>query len=135
MQGKKRKKTLDYELQGTIIPRLWTLRRIPGRYQHLLPVALMKRHQCIVVGGERGILTVAITGPKNICVLNALSSLTGCTIFPVLVDPARMRLLIRRIERLEYAYYATNSLALYYALQQRSMLVSLISRYPGYFAR
>ncbi len=65
MPDKKRKQPLDYELQDAIIPRLWTLRRIPGRYRHLLPVAVMKRHQCVVVGGERGILTVAITEPKN----------------------------------------------------------------------
>ena len=132
---KTRKKPLDYELQGTVIPRLWTLRRIPERYRHLLPVAVMKRYQCMVVGGERGILTVAITEQKNICILHMLSALTGCTIFPVLIDPARMRLLIRRVERLEYAYYAMNSLALYSALQQRSMLVFLLSRYPGYFER
>lgn len=135
MAAKKSKKPLDYELQGALLPRLWTLRRIPGRYRHLLPVAVMKRYQCMVVGGERGILTIAITEQKNTCILHVLSALTGCTIFPVLVDPARMRLLIRRVERLEYAYYATNSVALYYALQQRSMLVFLISRYPVYFER
>ena len=130
-----RKKSLGCELQGTIIPRLWTLRRIPGRYQHLLPVAVMKRYQCVVVSGERGILTVAITEPKNIHVLNTLSWLLGYTIFPVLIDPMRMRLLIRRIERLECAYYTTNSLTLYNTLQQHSMLMFLISHYPDYCER
>ena len=61
MPDRKKTKLIDYELQGTIIPRLWTLRRIPGRYRHLLPVAVMKRYQCVVVGGEGSILTVAIT--------------------------------------------------------------------------
>lgn len=132
MPDRKREKPINYELQGAMIPRLWTLRRIPGRYRHLLPFAVMKRYQCVVIGGDRSILTVAITEPMSTSILNALSTLTGRTIFPVLIDPARMRLLIRRIERMEYAYYApTNSLSLYYALQQRSMLLFLISRHQG----
>ncbi len=134
MPDKKRVEPLNYELQGVMIPRLWTLRRIPGRYRHLLPVAVMKRYQCVVIGGDQSILTVAITDPKSTYILNILSTLTGCTIFPVLIDPARMRLLIRRLERMEYAGYAsTDCLSLYYALQQRSMLLFLISRYQRYF--
>ena len=133
MPDRKRTKLIDYELQGAMIPRLWTLRRIPGRYRRLLPVSVMKRHQCVIIGGDRSILTVAITEPKNTRILNVLSILTGCTIFPVLVDPMRMRLLIRRIERLEHTHYApTDCLSLYYALQRRSMLSLLISRYQGY---
>lgn len=134
MPDRKKIKPIDYELQGTIIPRLWTLRRIPGRYRHFLPVAVMKRYQCVVIGGDQSILTVAITEPKNTALLNTLRLLTGCTIFPVFVDPTRMRLLIRRIERLEYnCYTPIDCLARYYALQQRSMLLFLISRYQGYF--
>ena len=130
MSARKRKKPVDDVLQDVMIPKLWTLRRIPGRYRYLLPVAVMKRHQCVIVGGEGSILTVAITSPKDTSIFQAISVLTGCTIFPVLVDPVRMRLLIRRIERLEYAYYASmNSLAFYYALQQRSLLLFLIARY------
>jgi hypothetical protein len=133
MPDRKREKPINYELQGAMIPRLWTLRRIPGRYRRLLPVAVMKRYQCVVIGGDRGILTVAITDPKSISILNVLSTLTGRTLFPVLIDPTRMRLLIRRMERMEYAYCApTDSLSLYYTLQQRSMLLFLISRYQGY---
>ena len=130
MPDRKRKKPANYELQGAMIPILWTLRRIPGQYRHFLPIAVMKRHQCIVIGGDRSILTVAITEPESTCILHALSALTGRTIFPVLIDPARMRLLIRRIESTEYAYYApADYLSLYYALRQRSMLLFLISRY------
>ncbi len=127
MPARKRKKLADDVLQDVMIPKLWTLRRISGRYRYLLPVAVMKRYQCVIVGGEGSILTVAITKPKDTRIFNAIGALTGCSIFPVLVDPARMRLLIRRIERLEYAYYASmNSLTFYYALQQRSMLLFLI---------
>jgi Type II secretion system (T2SS), protein E, N-terminal domain len=130
MSDRKRKKLVDDVLQDVMIPKLWTLRRISGRYRYLLPVAVMKRYQCVIVGGEGSILTVAITRPKDTHIFHAISVLTGCTIFPVLVDPVRMRLLIRRIERLEYAYYASmNSLAFYYAFQQRSLLLFLIARY------
>lgn len=136
MAGKKRIKALDYEKQFTVIPRLWTLRRVPGRYRRLLPVAIMKRYQCVVVGRERGILTIAIAEPESMCILNMLSTLTGYTIFPVLVDPVRMRLLIRRMERMERigctsAAYLTR----YYALQQRSTLLFLISRYHASFEK
>jgi Type II secretion system (T2SS), protein E, N-terminal domain len=138
MPDRKKTKPITYELQEPIqepsIPRLWTLRRIPGRYRHFLPVAVMKRYQCVVIGGDQSILTVAITEPKNTALLNTLRLLTGCTIFPVFVDPTRMRLLIRRIESLEYnCYTPIDCLARYYALQQRSMLLFLISRYQGYF--
>jgi hypothetical protein len=134
MPDRKRRKPIEYDLPG-VIPKLWTLRRIPGRYSHLLPLTMMKRYQCVIIGGDRSILTVAITRPENTCILHVLSTLTGRTIFPVLVDPARMRLLIRRIERQEYTYYSpTNCLSLYYALQRRSML-SLISHYQGYFEK
>lgn len=128
MPARKRKKLVDDVLQDVMIPKLWTLRRISGRYRYLLPVAVMKRYQCVIVGGEGSILTVAITKPKDTHIFNAIGALTGCRIFPVLVDPIRMRLLIRRIERLEYAYYASmNNLTFYYALQQRSMLLFLIN--------
>ncbi len=136
MPDRKREKLINYGLPDAMISRLWTLRRIPGRYRRLLPVAVMKRHQCVVIGGDQSILTVAITEPENTCILNILSTLTGRTIFPVLIDPVRMRLLIRRIERMEYAHYApTDSLALYYTLQQRSMLLFLISHYQDYFEK
>ncbi len=73
---------------GNIIPRLGHLRRIPMCYRHILPLA-------------PGVLTVAITDRQNTVLLEALSELTGYTIFPVWVNLSRMRLLIRRIERWE----------------------------------
>jgi hypothetical protein len=61
----------------------------------------MKRHQCVVVGAAKGALTVAITDQQDHWILELLSRVTGCAIFPVWVHPARMRLLLRRLERSE----------------------------------
>ena len=130
MAGRKRIASLDYDARGIVIPRLCTLRRVPGRYRHLLPVAVMKRYQCVVVGREHSILTIAIAEPASTYMLNMLSVLTGYTIFPVLVDPMRLRLLIRRMERMERSGCTPSDyLARYYALQQRSILLFLITRY------
>ena len=82
----------------TTIPQYSNLRRVPGRFRQALPLNVMKQCQCVVVGYARGILTVAISDQQDISVLDTLSKLTGRTIFPVLVSPVRMRLLIQRIE-------------------------------------
>ena len=82
-----------------LIPRLDTFRRVPGRYQHILPLALMKHLHCIVVGAERGALTIAIADTKQIEVIAPLEKITGRRIFVVLVDNAHLRLLIARLER------------------------------------
>ena len=84
--------------RDTNIPQFSNLRRVPGRYRHFLPLHVMKQYQCVVVGDARGVLTVAISDQQDISVLDTLSKLTGRTIFPVLVSPVRMRLLIQRIE-------------------------------------
>jgi Type II secretion system (T2SS), protein E, N-terminal domain len=81
------------------IPRFDTLRRVPERYRGLLPLGVMKKYQCVVISSTRGSLTVAISEQQDLSVLEFLSKLSGCTIFPVLATPFRMRLLIRRIER------------------------------------
>ena len=44
---------------------------------------------------------MAITDRHNTVLLGRLSELTGYAIFPVWVDPIRMRLIIRRAERQE----------------------------------
>ena len=88
-------------LDGKPIPQLGELRRAPLRYRHILPLTIMKRYQCIVVGAAQGKLTIAITDTRNMEVLEVLSSYTGRTIFPVLIDPKRMRLLLQRIEQRE----------------------------------
>ena len=88
-------------LDGNPIPQLSELRRAPLRYRHILPLTIMKRYQCIVVGAAKGKLTIAITDTQNMEVIESLSRHTGKTIFPVLIDPKRMRILIQRMERRE----------------------------------
>jgi hypothetical protein len=88
-------------LDGNPIPQLGELRRAPMRYRHILPLTIVKRYQCIVVGAMKGKLTIAITDTQNMEVIESLSRYTGKTIFPVLIDPKRMHLLIQRIERRE----------------------------------
>src|SRR5689334_21189500 len=83
----------------SVIPRLHRLRRVPRQYWYCLPLNVMKRHQCIVIGGEPGILTVAIADSRRTRVFTYLRLLTGCAIFPVLVDSARLSLFIKRVER------------------------------------
>lgn len=87
------------------IPRLDSIRRVPSRYHRILPLELMKDHQFIVVGAARGSLTVAITDQRQQPLIESLKILTGYSIFTVFVDPARMQLLIERIERCERRKY------------------------------
>ena len=82
-----------------IIPRLYILRRVPQQYHRILPLHIMKRYQCIVVGDAQGVLTVAIADQEALTYMESIQKLTGHAAFPVLVDPARISLLIRRIER------------------------------------
>lgn len=121
-----RERADSYLVCENIIPRLVCLRRVPTRYRHVLPLSIMKTYQCIVVGGEPGCLTVAITNRKNIALLKILGELIGCTIFPVLIDPAHLHLLIRRMERSEHEKHkALNKMAAGYPLHLHSMLMFL----------
>jgi Type II secretion system (T2SS), protein E, N-terminal domain len=94
-------KDIADNVRGSLIPQLYVLRRVPMRYRRILPLTVMKRFQCIVVGSAPGVLTVAITDRQNTSVIESLRRFTGQAIFPVLIDPTRMRLLIQRIERYE----------------------------------
>jgi hypothetical protein len=89
-----------HDVQGVqgVVPRLRTLRRVSQQYWYCLPLQVMQKHQCIVVGGEQGVLTVAMADCRQTHLLTYLRLLTGCAIFPVQVDPARVRLLIKRVE-------------------------------------
>lgn len=87
----------DHDLN--LIPRLNALRRVPARYRSVLPLPVMKRYQCLVIGGADGMLTVAISDRLDKRVLTSLRYMTGQAIFPVFVDSTRMRLLIQRLER------------------------------------
>lgn len=88
------------------LPTLPIIRRVPRRYHHILPLPLMKRFQCLVIGEGRGVLTVAISDARKVEVITSLEAFTGRRIFVVLVSPANMRLLISRIERCERQYCA-----------------------------
>jgi hypothetical protein len=94
-------KDIADSVRGNLIPQLYVLRRVPMRYRRMLPLTIMKHFQCIVVGSAQGVLTVAITDQQNTSVIESLRSITGQAIFPVLIDPTRMRLLIQRVERYE----------------------------------
>ncbi len=81
------------------VPRFAGVRRLPARYQRLLPFEFMKHYQCAILGYAPGILTVAIIDPDNKLLLITLKMLTGYNIFPVLVDGLRMKILLQRLER------------------------------------
>jgi Type II secretion system (T2SS), protein E, N-terminal domain len=114
-------------VRGNLIPQLYVLRRVPMRYRRILPLTIMKQFQCIVVGSAQGVLTVAITDRQNTFVIESLRSITGRAIFPVLIDPTRMHLLIQRIERYEQAFCARTRNAreqAYYLHMKRQSQVS-----------
>lgn len=97
------------------LPRLYDVRRVPVRYQRLLPLSLIKSHQCVVLGATSHTLTIGIIERKDEQWLDFLRVLTGTAIFPVLVEPERMRLLIARIER--YQRFHQRYSRAYYTLQ------------------
>ena len=82
-------------------PNFKSIRRVPTRYEHMLPLSLMLRYQCIVVGTARDALTLAISDEQQRQPVETLGRLMGYPIFTVLVDSARMRLLLARLERRE----------------------------------
>ena len=86
------------------------VRWISLHYRRLLPLRVMKRYHCIVVGSARGVLTVAFDERPYPTVLAGLRRLTGQAIFPILVRPKRMNLLLQRAEfcqryRLSHHYH------------------------------
>src|SRR6266571_9073457 len=109
----------DNEVQTPFIPWFSTLRRVPTRYQRVLPLGVMKRYRCIIVGEARGVYTVALATHQDIVVIGLLRRLTGHKIFPVLVDTDRMRLLIQRLERT--AGCKRTLFGFPYVLQQRQL--------------
>lgn len=85
------------------VPQLRDIRRIRARYGDILPLSIMKQHRCAVIGAARGVLTVAVALPYRPQLVAMLTRLTGSIIFPVCIQPARMDLLLRRIERRQLA--------------------------------
>ncbi len=113
-----------------IIPRLYILRRVPQQYHRILPLNVMKRYQCIVVGDAQGVLTVAIANQEALACMESIQKLTSHAVFPVLVDPARISLLIRRIERDE-RFRARTGLSAFRSLhyiQLRAITLFVLSR-------
>lgn len=118
----------DERVRGNLIPRLNDVRRVPVRYHRVLPLPVVKRYQCVVLGASSKILTVGITERGNEALLDCLQILTGTAIFPVLVEPRRMRLLIARIEL--YQRFRKRYSRAYYVLQMPSQ-VRLILDFKG----
>jgi hypothetical protein len=80
------------------VPRFDTLQWVPLRCRRILPLSVIKQYQCIVVGVTREEITVAFAAQPRRSVIGMLRRITGRDIFPVLIEPARIQLLIRRIE-------------------------------------
>lgn len=114
------------------MPRFDTVRRVPNRFRDLLPLEVMKRYHCVVVGAAYGTLTVAFVDEQSVYVIERLKKLTGRDIFPVLVNPIRMRMLLQRIEYCQqhkrlsrrYCYLyrrPIRSMLTFYLVQQRRL--------------
>jgi len=106
------------------IPRLRDVRRVPVRYQRILPLPVSKRYQCVVLGASSHVLTVGFVERKNRRFLQLLQVLTGTKIFPVLVEPGRMRLIIARMERSQR--FRRRYSQAYYALQMPAQMRILL---------
>ena len=110
------------------IPGFRDLRRVPVAYRSLLPLELMKRYQCLVVGAAKGALTVAITDVQDPEIVELLGRVTGCTIFPVWVHPAKMHLLLHRLERYKRNRFHISKrpyITTLYEIKAHSMLMML----------
>jgi len=116
-------KKVVLDVDNYVFPRFDTLRWVPIRYRKLLPLSVMKRYQCIVIGAAQGRLTVAITDPLDLSIIESLQHLTRRTIFPVLIAPERMRQLIQHIEYCEQHKKAVMRLCYQPRLQIRALVV------------
>jgi hypothetical protein len=68
---------------------------IPSSVRNVLPPEVMEQLQCLPVGRERNVLTVALADPTDQAVLRRLEQMTGMTIFPVMTDPDVLKDLAR----------------------------------------
>jgi len=116
-------KKVVLDVDNYVFPRFDTLRWVPIRYRKILPLSVMKRYQCIVIGAAQGRLTVAITDPLDLSIIELLQRLTKRTIFPVLIAPERMRQLIRHIEYGEQRKKRVMGLCYQPRLQIRALVV------------
>lgn len=116
---------------GEFIPRLYDVRRVPVRYHQALPLSVARRHQCVVLGASRRTLTVGITTCNSDALLIYLQVLTGATLFPVMVEPERMRLLIARVERNRRFHYLYNQTSYALLLASHARLLLAFKKEPG----
>jgi hypothetical protein len=119
-------KEMGYKECGSLIPHYPGLRRVPTRYRRVLPLRVMKQCQCVVVGAAQGVFTVAIADCHDPFILEFLSRITRRAIFPVLVDPIRMRLLIQRLERKERYLGKLGSAPFIHPHQAHTILILII---------
>jgi hypothetical protein len=77
------------------VPYLAPPQSIPTSVRNLLPPEVMEHLQCLPVGRERNVLTVALADPTDREVLRRLEQMTGMTIFPVMTDPDVLKSLAR----------------------------------------
>lgn len=109
------------------MPRFDTIRRVSSRYHRIFPLALMKEYQFAVIGAAGNTLTIAISDQQPRPVVDSLKKLTGRAVFPVLVEPSRMRLLIERIERCERRkYYQLRHPYYLHSVQLHSIMEALL---------
>ncbi|MFW6245393.1 MAG: type II secretion system protein GspE, partial [Fibrobacterota bacterium] len=57
----------------------------------LVPFDIAQKYTIIPVNKTNRILTIAISDPKNIFMLDAIKFLTGCTVKPVLASPKEIQ--------------------------------------------
>lgn len=115
------------------IPRFDTIRRVPSRYHRIFPLSLMKEYQFAVIGAAGNTLTIAISDQQPRPVIESLKKLTNRAVFPVLVEPARMRLLIKRIERCERRkYYQLQGRSCYLHSAQLQSIVQVFSMWISF---
>ena len=94
-------KEMAPEILSSVIPRFPDLRRVPTPYQRILSLKAMRQYRCVIVGAAQGMLTLAITDTQAMSFIDFLSKITKRSIFLVLVEPGRMDLLLKRLERQE----------------------------------
>ena len=93
------------------VPYLTPPQSIPTSVRNLLPPEVMEQMQCLPVGRERNVLTVALADPTDRGILHQLEQMTGMTIFPVMTDPDVLKALSRpaRARRVSQAPAASTS--------------------------
>ena len=121
-------KEMACSVNGYQMPRFDSVRRVPKHFRGLLPLEVMKRYHCVVLGSDYGVLTVAFTGEQSAYVIEKLKKLTGRDIFPVLVNPIRMRLLLQRVEYCQQYKVLSRRPCYLYRRPIRSMLIFYLAQ-------